>query len=63
MAVRSTRMYLKVRRVVIVVEFRSNSQSITSIPSRKVDLIGTIVEASACKRYELSNTSSYPEAF
>ncbi len=33
-----TRRYFKVRSVVMIVEFRSNSQSITSIPSRKVDL-------------------------
>ncbi len=42
-----TRMYFKVRSVVMIVEFRSNSQSMTSIPSRKVDLIRTIVLANA----------------
>ncbi len=31
----------------MIVEFRSNSQSITSIPSRKVDLIRTTVHANA----------------
>ncbi len=42
-----TRMYFKVRSVVMIVEFRSNSQSMTSIPGRKVDLIRTIVLANA----------------
>ena len=42
-----TRIYFKVRSVVMIMEFRSNSQSLTSIPSRKVDLIGTIVHANA----------------
>ncbi len=37
----------KVRSVVMIVEFLSNSQSMTSIPSRKVDLIRTIVHPNA----------------
>ncbi len=57
----STRRYFKVRIVVMIVEFRSNSQSMPSITSRKIDLIGTMVAAAACKRYELQNTRWYQE--
>ena len=35
------------RSIVMIMEFRSNSQSITSISSRKVDVIRTIVHANA----------------
>ena len=41
----TTRRYLKARIGIMIVEFRSNSHSVASIPCRKVDLTGTVVDA------------------